>query len=143
MNSGLPSVWRWSNDASASGTLAVVSPNVEILGDLGLRERPQHDLAGQVSRDQVALEGMQRLRRARDIRGPVRGDDQDLRGEPVARERGDQVEGGGVRPVEILEDEQQRRRRGDRLERLADLAQHPLSRGAEDLLLERLAMLAA
>ena len=32
--------------------------------------------------------------------------------------------------------------RGDRLERLADLAQHPLSRGAEDLLLERLAMLA-
>ena len=44
--------------------------------------------------------------------------------------------------MEVLEDQQQRDGRGDRLERLADLAQHALSRGAEDLLFQGLAMLA-
>ena len=43
--------------------------------------------------------------------------------------------------MEVLQNQQQRRSRGDRRQRLADLAQHTLARGAQNLLLEGLSML--
>ena len=49
-----------------------LSPAAQILRDLGLGERLQHDLPAQMSRDKIALERVQRLRRARDVRRPIR-----------------------------------------------------------------------
>jgi hypothetical protein len=56
------------------------------------------------------------------------------------RQRGHQIERQGS-PTAVLEDQQERSGRGDRLERLTDLAKHSLLRRTEDLLLQGLTML--
>jgi hypothetical protein len=58
-----------------------------------------------------------------------------------ARQRRQKIERRGIGPVQVLEHEQQRFRYRNRLERLADLTQHSLARGAENLLLKFFAKL--
>ena len=80
----------------------------EILRDVVLLERIERDLVTEMSRNEIALEGVQRLARPRDLGWPVGRDEHDARPHPTTRQGGDEVHRRGVGPVKVLEQEQQR-----------------------------------
>ena len=66
------------------------------------------------------------------VRAGARRDDEQARGVPAPHQRAQQLAGGRIRPLQIVDHQQQRSRRRQRLERLDHLAQHPLRRRAPD-----------
>src|SRR5271157_1478328 len=73
---------------------------------------------------QVLLDCLQRVLRKRHVRGVIRADEHQLAGPATACQDRDEIHGEAVRPMQILEHQQQRLVGGGRLQRLTNLAQH-------------------
>src|ERR1041384_6683614 len=58
---------------------------------------------------------------------------------PLVCQKRDEIECGVITPVKILQDEYERRVRGDSFKGARDLAQHPLTRCSSDFSIQRLA----
>ncbi len=85
-------------------------------------------LQGELGREAAETELLQRLR---GMDGPVltrpeRAEQEQTRRVGAAGEQRDEIEGGRIAPVQVLEQENERPADGDRSERLDDLAEHPL-----------------
>src|SRR5262252_466466 len=63
----------------------------------------------------------------REVGGPIAADDEQTCRRDALREVREHVDRGEVAPVQILDDEDQRLIRCERLERLAELAQHAIA----------------
>ena len=79
---------------------------------------------------ELLLDGLQRMRRARHIRRPVRSQDQQTRRVPTPGQHAQQIDRGRVAPVQVFQYQHERRVTRHRLERLHQLPQHSLSRRA-------------
>ena len=65
------------------------------------------------------------------VAAPVRTDDEQTRRLPSSGERIEEVDGRGIAPVQVLEDEDERELVADRLEGLEHLPEHPQGRGSD------------
>ena len=111
----------------------------EVFGHFGGIERLQHDLAAEVVDGKVLPQAAQRALR-RFGRRSVRSHHEHPRWPLAASERRDDVERREIRPMQVLEHEDEGVIGGDRFERFADFADHSLARGADGLTLQRLAL---
>src|SRR5439155_17661730 len=98
----------------------------------GITQPPQCNLVTQVAGAKVLLERSQRMLREGDLVVTVRPNKHQLRRRAATCQDGDQVDGRIVDPLEILEHDHERASRRDRLQRVADLPQHPRGGGAQD-----------
>src|ERR1700722_11914801 len=60
----------------------------------------------------------------------------------AAREGGNEIDRGMIRPMKIFQDQYQRRVRSNRLQRLRNFTQHPLAGSTQDFALQYLALFA-
>lgn len=79
----------------------------ELVSDLGAVEAGQFDAADRAEAVEFGEEGAQRVA-AVDVVGAVGGEDDEAAGAQRAQEVGEEVAGGGVRPVQVLQDEDDR-----------------------------------
>ena len=106
----------------------------EVLRHFRRVECLQHNLAAQIVNGQVLPEARQ-CRRGGFGRVAVGGHHEHPRRPLTASERRHDVEGGEIRPMQILEHEDQRPIGSDGFECFTDFANHPLARGAGGLAL--------
>ena len=71
----------------------------------------------------------------------ARGDQHEFRGRTAPCQRGDEVNAGVIRPLQVFQHEQQRSLSGDRLQCFTELAQHALTGRAHDFAMQDLAIL--
>ena len=90
----------------------------------------------QVVQQQVLPQRLERARRQDQVCGTKRSEQQQLRVLTAPRDRRNDVERAVVDPMQILEDEHERHRLREDLERLAELTDHPLATRSEELALE-------
>ena len=112
-------------------------PGVEERADGGLAQQVERQLAAEPVYLQVLLHRPQRMPIEDDVAGAIGADDQHARRLAAASQRRDEVDGGAVAPVQILEDEHERLLRAQRLDGLGHLAQHALAGRAAHLGFER------
>ena len=68
------------------------------------------------------------MRRARHVGGSVRPEDEQARRFAPACEHRQQVDGGRVAPVQVFQNQDERRVVAEHVERFDELSQHPLAR---------------
>ena len=102
---------------------------VEILRHFVGREWLQPELAGMRPREQVGMRPSQRRRGGGRVRRPDGRQEQELRRIAALAEAVEDVDRGRVRPLNILDPQDERRVFGQGLDRRHDLAQHPGSGG--------------
>jgi hypothetical protein len=111
---------------------------VEVTTDRFGIEVGEHDLAAQAARREIELDRAQLLAGMDVGRAAGEQEEQACRLAPPGEQR-HEVERRGIAPVQVLEQEHERRLVRERLERLGHLAQHALARRAEQLAREALA----
>ena len=116
---------------------------LDVALDLVLAEVGERHLGAQPPRVQAVLQVADRVLGDHRVDRPVAAQHEEARGLAALREKADQVERRGIAPVEVLEHEDQRLLRAERLGELGDLAQHALARGALELALQRCAAVLA
>src|SRR5262249_51142430 len=114
---------------------------LEVLTDIRFRQVFERYLDAKLMDQQILLEHPQWAFGDDDIGRAVRTEQDELRRRTPASQRRDDVEGGEVNPVKVLQDEDERLVDGDMLQRLAHLADHALPRGSDSLAMQRLACL--
>ena len=97
-----------------------------------LGERPESELARMTARQQTSPGRSERMPADDDVGRPVGAEEEEARWLFAHRERRKQVDRRRVAPLEIVEPENQRTLRGERLHGIAHLAQHPLAIRAGD-----------
>ncbi|HXH82750.1 MAG TPA: hypothetical protein VNN07_07455 [Candidatus Tectomicrobia bacterium] len=111
---------------------------VEVLTDVGDAESVQDDLGAPPVHEQFSPHGPERMVRRGGVGGAIRGQDHEAgAARPWLRQERQQVEGRHVAPVQVLQDEEERRVPGERVDGLAHLAQHARRSRAERLPLQR------
>ena len=105
MNSGWPSVRRWTSSPSSGRDRAVGKPPGQVLVDGGHGQELDPQLLALPVSGQLLLHRAQRMRPDDDVDGAERAEQQEARRLAAARERGDEVERGIVAPVQILQHE--------------------------------------
>src|SRR5258706_1425224 len=93
----------------------------------------ERDLFAQSVKLQIALETLQRTTGKYDVQGPISPHDGKPRRVAPASQRRKDVERRRIAPVQILEHENQRIRRGQRFEGLSELPHTALSRSSHEL----------
>ena len=112
----------------------------EIGGDVGGAERLDRELVTQLMHPQVLRERLQGMVPHGQVSRTGGGHQQQLGGRPATRQSREHIHRGGVHPLEILQDHQERPLRRERLQQFRYLTQHALARGALELALLRLAV---
>jgi hypothetical protein len=77
---------------------------------------------------ELSLYGLERMRIARQVGRPIGPDDEQTRGVAPSGDHREQIDGAGVAPVQILQDEHERCFDGEGVERLDQLTEHALAR---------------
>ncbi len=109
----------------------------QVLSHRRFVEKIERDLTTATVQEQLVPDARQRGPAAHHVGGPVGAEHEEPGGPGPPRHVGEPVERGGVAPVQVLEPESDRRLRRQRLDRLGQLAQHPLPHGARRRPLER------
>src|SRR5262245_11724444 len=111
----------------------------EVLGYLGGFERLEGDLTAKLANHEI-LPQTARRRLGSGRGGAQRTDEEHLRTTLTPGKRRNEVQRREVRPMKVLEHEDERTIGGDRFERVADFADHALACHADRVALERLAL---
>ena len=113
-------------------------PLREIRADVIAGEELERQLHASTTGDQTLLHRLQRMSPDHQIHRSVRADDQQARGSGALGDVGERVDCRTVAPVQVLEDEHERAIPRQRLERLAELPQHPVAVRARHATMKRL-----
>ena len=116
-------------------------PRVQQRGRVGGREKVERQVPGQALGRKLLLHRLQPRPRERDIDRTIGEHEQQPARTGAARHQPDEVHRRVVAPVEIVEEEHERRIGSQRLERLGDLTEHAVGRRAKSLVLQRIARL--
>ena len=122
----------------AVGKRVGAEARAEIRLDIVEGEQIERDVLAQTAGLQILPDGFQRRRAEREIGRTVGADEQQPARLRAARHQVDEVDGGFVRPVQVVEKKNQRDVGGQRLERFGNLSQHALRCRAEGFALQRL-----
>src|SRR5262249_31526310 len=110
------------------GQLVSGKPAREVLADGRLAEARQRELVPVRVQLELVFHPLQGMRGGRDVGGSIRGHHQEARRFPPTRQHAQQIDGGRVTPVQIFEEQHERRVERQRVERLYQLAQHSIAR---------------
>ena len=113
-------------------------PCRQVVADGVPAERPHRDLRAQATSAQISRKTVDGMLLRDGVAAPVRADDEQTRRLPSSGERIEEVDGRGIAPVQVLEDEDERELVADRLEGLEHLPEHPQVRGSDQAALNRL-----
>jgi hypothetical protein len=103
-------------------------PRDEIGLDVRSLQVVESDLGSETVDTQIFLEDLERIAGRDHVRRPEGADDEEPRSSTASCQRRDHVQCREIDPVEILEDQGDRATQRRRLERLAELADHPVAR---------------
>jgi hypothetical protein len=107
MNSGLPSVRAWTRSELFRETMPGEFER-EIPMKIRSRQELQRQLATNTARLQVQLHRPKRVLAQDEIGRAIGQHQQGTQSRALAAEVGEQINGGGVRPVQIVEEQEQR-----------------------------------
>ena len=122
--------------ARPAGRSPGVNSAGQVLFDVRFIKPFELHLMAQVVQQQVLPQRLERARRQDQVCGTKRSQQQQLCVLTAPRDRRNDVERAVVDPMQILEDEHERHRLREDLERLAELTDHPLATRSEELALE-------
>ena len=120
-----------------SGERVAREPLAKVVGDRRRAEQRQCQALGPPPRLELARELEDGALGQGGLDGAIGGDQEQPSGLPPPGDQREQVHGRRVAPVEILENEDEGGVGGQRLDQLRHLAQHALSRGPDELALQR------
>lgn len=112
------------------------TPGGQIVGHRRFAEGAQRQLRTLPVHLQFLLEPFQRMPPHDQLHRPIGADHQQARRLPPPRQGGEQVQGGIIAPVQVLQHQHQGGLRGHRFQRLRHLPQHPLRRCRHPLALQ-------
>src|SRR5262249_32799409 len=113
-------------------------PHRQVFVESVLAERTYRDLDAETSDPERELELVDRMALGGRLVRPVRADHEDPSGLASPGKRVEEIDRRGIAPVQILDHEQERHGGGDRVDRVDELAEHPLGRCAGDPATQRI-----
>ena len=116
-------------------------PLRDVVGDLLLRERIEHDLLAQAMQAQLVPQRLERMVVRDDLGETEAREPHQARVRPPARDMVDELDRRVVAPMQVLGHQQQRPLGGIAVEELAHLAQHAIRAHARELASQGVALL--
>jgi hypothetical protein len=112
----------------------------EVLRRCCLGQGGQRELHGVAVQRELGSDRLERVPARQDVLGAIRADHQEPCGLPPACEHCDEIQRRTVAPMQVLDDQDQRSRRGHGFQRFGHFAQHALGCGTDELPRELLAL---